>query len=83
MHLQSIQQLGLSLEPLDSLRINPGKVSNQFPPKAIDMQGLTPSITILVNLHLRRHNVSRVAKEWQPHVLNMKIVEGLWQGIGG
>ena len=39
-----------------------------------------PRIPRLVNIHPRRRDVRRVAKERQPHILDVQIVEGLVDG---
>jgi len=36
-----------------------------------------PSVAGLMNFHFRGENICSIAKEWKPHVLNVKIIEGL------
>jgi hypothetical protein len=37
----------------------------------------SPSISSFVDLHARRIYVSCIAKEWQPHVFDMKVIKRL------
>jgi len=37
----------------------------------------SPSISSFVDLHARRIYVSCIAKEWQPHVFDMKVIKCL------
>ncbi len=36
-----------------------------------------PCVSRFMNLHLRGIDIGRVAEEWQPHVLDVRIVECL------
>jgi hypothetical protein len=36
-----------------------------------------PSVTSLVYLHTRSRDVRSIAEEWQPHIFDVQIIEGL------
>lgn len=38
---------------------------------------ITPRITRLVDIHGGSVDIGGVAKEWQPHIFNVEVVEGL------
>ena len=40
----------------------------------------SPSVTSLMDFHLRGYNVGRIAKVWKPHIFDVKTVEGFIYG---